>query len=225
MGDMTVFLASYPRSGNTFFRVVAHSLFGVRSADVYDPEAVIREDDGEREVIKLMGHSRAAEAALLKTHDPADADDPRPAICVVRDGRDVYVSYMHFAMRYFPDQMPPGGFVEVLRMLVASRDHFGGWSANVESWLGRRRPPVVVRYEDLIAKPEDSVREACRAAGVDLPGAGGAGVPDFESLRALLPGVFRKGKTGAWREEMPAEIEALFWEHHGVMMDRLEYPR
>lgn len=58
MGDMTVFLASYLRSGNTFFRVVAHSLFGIKSGDIYDRNAATPAHAGERAVTALMGHSR-----------------------------------------------------------------------------------------------------------------------------------------------------------------------
>jgi len=226
---MTVWLASYPRSGNTLFRIVAHSLLGIKSGDIYDPEAVPSDDEGWSAVTVLIGHSRLVGGelpqGLIKTHDPADGDDQRSAICVVRDGRDAYVSYAHYAMRYFPEHMPSGDFTDVLRMLVVSRDHFGGWSANVGSWLERRVPPVVVRYEELIAEPERRVREACGAVGMSMSDAGAGATPGFKSLRELMPSVFRKGKQGAWREEMPQEVEALFWERHGSMMECLGYER
>jgi hypothetical protein len=37
---MIVWLASFPRSGNTFLRIVLHRHFGIRSAVVYDFDGV-----------------------------------------------------------------------------------------------------------------------------------------------------------------------------------------
>ena len=33
----------------------------------------------------------------------------------------------------------------------------------------------------------------------------------------------RRGKTGSWQEEMPAELEQTFWELHGDEMRALGY--
>src|ERR1700754_5135896 len=38
--EMIVWLASFPRSGNTFLRIVLHRLYGVRTSTVYDVDGV-----------------------------------------------------------------------------------------------------------------------------------------------------------------------------------------
>ena len=37
---MIVWVASFPRSGNTFLRIVLHRLYGVRTSTVYDVDGV-----------------------------------------------------------------------------------------------------------------------------------------------------------------------------------------
>ncbi|HMJ91237.1 MAG TPA: hypothetical protein VK530_15560, partial [Candidatus Acidoferrum sp.] len=88
---MIVWLASYPRSGNTFFRIVLHHVYNLKTFSVYnDPEL---EKIGVAEVV---GHETmpasldelrsSSEVFFVKTHElPADKD---PAIYIVRDGRD-----------------------------------------------------------------------------------------------------------------------------------------
>jgi hypothetical protein len=226
---MVVLLASYPRSGNTWFRVLAHALYGIKTADCYNPEGKFSEEEGQRDVELLVGQSSVAEVekgtgvGLLKTHEMADGADSRPAICLVRDGRDVYVSYAHFATTFLPN--PTGvDFQAHLRAMVESPDYFGGWSRNVESWLTRKSPTVFVRYEEMLGDPEKSLRESLETLGLTFGSAGQKPLA-FEELKQLLPNFFRRGKAGSWRDEMPPEVEDLFWTHHGATMERLGYPR
>lgn len=97
---MIVWLASYPRSGNTFTRIVLHRLYGAPTYSVYNdndpvaqrigPDLVgYRPKPAERAV---MGES--AEVFFMKTHKRRK-DDGYPAIYLVRDGRDAVVSKAH----------------------------------------------------------------------------------------------------------------------------------
>jgi len=47
----------------------------------------------------------------------------------------------------------------------------------------------------------------------------------IEELRTRDPLNFRQGRTASWKEEMPPDIERLFWEIHGDTMTRLGYAR
>jgi hypothetical protein len=60
--------------------------------------------------------------------------------------------------------------------------------------------------------------------GLALPPPSGS-APSFEELKARDPRSFPKGKAGGWKEEMPGELEKLFWNLHGATMARLGYPR
>jgi Sulfotransferase domain len=228
---MIILLPSFPRSGNTYFRIVANVLYGTKSGSVYDRSDVAwTSDEASREIASLVGHLPPSEwqtsnaVTLLKTHELPDAGDARPAIYLVRDGREVLVSYAHYVLAHFPDQHPGKGFAEVLAVLVQSKDHFGGWSRNVGDWLGRSAPTAVVRYEELVTDPAGTCLHAFAQLGVQRPEPKDE-LPSFARLHELLPTVFRSGKTGNWHVEMPAAVEDLFWQCHGKAMTRLGYKR
>lgn len=97
---MIVWLASFPRSGNTFLRIVLHRLYGVTTSVVYDVDGAARRV-GEVLVgyedrpgsYEAMRHSKALH--FIKTHRQRDnlVDQVDRAICLVRDGRDALVSW------------------------------------------------------------------------------------------------------------------------------------
>jgi hypothetical protein len=99
---------------------------------------------------------------------------------------------------------------------------FGGWSRNVETWNERTAPTVVVRYEDLVERPADALRAAAAAVGLSTGGPA-ADMPSFESLRVRWPGMFRRGVSGAWVDEMPEPLHQEFWRRHGSGMRLLGY--
>jgi hypothetical protein len=110
--------------------------------------------------------------------------------------------------------------------LITSNRHFGGWSRNVLAWKQRTAPTVIVRYEDLVANPEAVLRDALSTVGHwHLPSDSGTTVPSFQDLHQAVPWFFRKGKVGAWRDEMPSNLHDLFWERHREAMVALDYPR
>lgn len=78
--------------------------------------------------------------------------------------------------------------------------------------------------EDLISSPIGSVELAIRKINIPLPVCSGI-LPDFESLKAAIPSFFRKGETGNWKSEMPANLEETFWSIHGPTMSLMGYTR
>src|SRR3954468_8987783 len=105
---MLVWLASYPRSGNTLLRTIFRNAFGISTYSVYNENEARVFDAQGGGVTEMVGHAnlgsspeafldqaRRSEApVLVKTHDrPVDAER---AIYVVRDGRAACVSYWHF---------------------------------------------------------------------------------------------------------------------------------
>lgn len=227
---MIIWLASFPRSGNTMFRMLLDRLYGVRSYSLYDetcrnghplgrefqPEIGSMLEDGVPQ-----GLDRDGAIHFVKTHGPPT--DAKPAICIVRDGRDALVSYAHF-QRTFEPSMEQKPYEHVLRELIVSEESFHNWSKNVNAWAQRVRtaPTVWTRYETLLEAPVTTVARCLRQLGIDLKPVGGS-VPDFAELQRRWPTFFRKGKHGAWREEMLEELHRLFWQHHGTVMERFGY--
>jgi hypothetical protein len=240
-----IWLASYPRSGNTFFRLLLKQMYGLHSEapvdQLWNPEAVTVQEPvavstagtGEmddrfgmtsRRAASLEALISAPEHYIVKTHDLPQ--DDFPAIYLVRDGRDALVSHAHFVVNYDLGLLPEEAerrFPEVLRMLIETDVSFGGWTANIKAWTGRSAPTALVRFQDLIASPLNAVRQAMHEIGLFLPEQEAFDLWTFEQLHAEFPQFFRKGQQGAWREEMPYDLQLLFWKRHGDTMRMLGY--
>jgi len=156
------FIVSYPRSGNTWTRFLVASL--VRPAEPVsfaNIERII--PDAEAQSSRYL--KRIPRPRVIKSHQYFD---PRfkKVIYVVRDPRDVALSYYDFQRKYrqIEDSYPTPRYI---RDFVAGRlgtGDWGTWAENVGSWLGARdgQPGfLLLRYEDLIS---ETARELARVA-------------------------------------------------------------
>ncbi|HEX2144515.1 MAG TPA: sulfotransferase domain-containing protein [Glycomyces sp.] len=235
---MIVWLASFPRSGNTFFRIALHRRFRVPTYVVYDVDGVAEQIGAE-----LMGaQSRpksfdqmrsSPEAYFVKTHrqraDPEVAEEDR-AICLVRDGRDCVVSWARLRTADFAGESDyEARFAAEARSIITRRSGgTGHWGLNVRSWHESKAPqPVWVRFDDLVADPLRIVESAVGAVAPGLQPVADAEIPAFGDLREHDPGFFRAGATGTHRTELPTDLHDLFWEQpeNAAAMALLDYPR
>jgi hypothetical protein len=228
---MIIWLASYPRSGNTMVRIICHKVYGLLSYSLYEERPW---ENGHENLASVMGSAGQVteagldelrgrpERCLVKTHG-LPLDDS-PALCLVRDGRDALVSYAHFIRTYEPGMAQRFTFEQMLRLLITSRDHFGGWSDNIKAWRTRIGTVIWLRYEDLIRAPQAQLKRALRQLGVEPWPTGGSPV-DFADLNRRWPEFFRKGEIGSWHEEMSEELHELFWQHHYEPMCWFGYRR
>lgn len=213
---MIVWLASFPRSGNTFFRILLNRLYGVRTSVVYDIDGVAARVGGE-----LIGFEerpasyetmRASEAVhFVKTHRQRDQDihEGDRAICLVRDGRDSLVSWARMTSEADPAQFRP-----LLRAMITRQAErgTGGWGANVLSWLRTPTPNrMVLHYDEVVADPTGAGARAMRMVAPQIPLRAGAVLPSFSELQKVDDRFFRRGLTGSHRDELPEDLHALFW--------------
>jgi len=99
---MIIWLASYPRSGNTLVRLVLAQVYGYNTYSLYnDPDLrdmgmadILHQKDFLREGI--VEYENAEKPYFVKTHLLPHADDTNKAIYIVRDGRDTLVSHAHY---------------------------------------------------------------------------------------------------------------------------------
>jgi len=231
---MIVWLASFPRSGNTFFRILLHEAHGLTTYSIHGD--LLFERIG---VAETIGHApmpasideldRRAELYLIKTHDlPRDG---RPAIYLVRDGRDALVSYTHFRAqcggarwrRWIAGLLSTGFQRRLTRTICDQR--YGGWSGHVDAWLNGRRagaPTTVVRFEDLVRNPHHALASTRSQLGLEsAPMVDG--FTSFADLQRRWPQFFRKGREAAWIDEMSPANQKLFWRLHGRSMRMLGY--
>jgi hypothetical protein len=223
-----VWLASYPRSGNTLVRTVLHQTLGVSTySDEIDPQ-VRREVSLDDDVERQFGHvdlpapwegfyreaTAAPERFFVKTHRLPR--DEQPAIYVVRDGRPVLASYLRFHRRFL------GANARSLLDLVVGDDFYGGWSDHYRGWKARAGRTLFVRFEELVEPPAALLQELARFCGAAQPPA--AWSNPFMRMHERNPGFFAAGKT-RWEgdPEWTDFIDALFFRLHGDLMEELAY--
>jgi len=137
-----VWLASYPRSGNTLLRTILWQCFGLRSASIYPNDL-----GGNKKLEEYVGHIEhdpnnqlrfpRNSIPLVKTHE--HARDNNPAIYVIRDGMAACVSLWKFYNKSLP-----------LEAVIEGQHRFGTWANNVRSWHPLDRPnTLLLKYEDM----------------------------------------------------------------------------
>ena len=146
-----VFIVSYPRSGNTWVRFLVGNLIAS------SPTTFANVDERVPDIYKtdIETLSRSQRPRYLKSHETVDSRYPT-VIYVVRDPRDVLVSYYHYKMRLnrIPDGHSIAGFAK--GFIKGSLDSFGSWADHVSGWLNSREGSsgfLLVRYEDLLEYP------------------------------------------------------------------------
>ena len=215
-----VWLASFPRSGNTFARNVLHDVYGLESTEVN---------------LKSLGMtSTHEEYPIVKTHllpeQVRPLNDNTPVIYLVRDGRDALVSLAYHRTNIIE---PGSDFLENLALALKAQkgSYFGGWHLNVIKWL--LRADLVIRFEDLTRDPVGQF-ERLRKYYPSLPPPDLSAIPTFESQKFGSPKYgppkrknlfFRKGKVGDWKANMPTELQDEFWKRSGRIMEALGYSR
>lgn len=215
---MIVWLASYPRSGNGFFRAISRQLFDVNSYSVY-PEIGRYLDKNE-----ISERAGTENSILVKTHELPR--DQYRAIYLVRDGRDSVISYAHWILSQETGEVSidpqSRQFQKRLRDVIATTDHFGGWSAHVLAWY--KRPNTwIVRFEDLIVEPVRVISQALEFANLPSKADPESHPFDFETLHARDPVIYRNGIIGNWESEMSPAMQKLYWRKCGSAMKLLGY--
>jgi len=216
-----VWVASYPRSGNTFLRAVLHALYAVPTYSIYADDDPVAQRVGPA----LLGYRRkpddraqmagSSEIFLVKTHKRRKAD-AHPTIYLVRDGRDAVVSHARLRASLADGAAAPFETLlrqEITRPYVEGQPSSGTWGGNVLNWLGRMdAPTVVLKYEHLVVDPIEAVERTVAALRLPLVPVADPVVPSFADLHRVDPSFFRRGAVGSHRDEMPDELHALFWE-------------
>jgi hypothetical protein len=237
-----VWVASYPRSGNTLTLLTLRDVFGTgRLGADFDeqfqlgriPQKALPGEGPEWELPRalegLTGDDlldalrERSEAYFIKTHRLARAADPAPALYLVRDGRDALVSHAHLVHATDVQRFRGMNYNRRLRELIHPGVRVqGGWSGSVRAWRERDAPTAIVHFEHLIDDPARVLARAC--AQIDVPlGEPLATLPSFEELHRRFPIVFRRGKVGGWVDEMNTRQHARFWRHHEEQMRALGY--
>lgn len=226
-------LVSYPKSGNTWIRFLIANMLKDEDERI-DFHSVVR-------YVPELGYDRylldnAPRPRVIKSHSLFTTEFPR-VLYIVRDPRDVYVSYYHYLRKRLPEDMSFGAFLRKPD-LYPSR-----WHEHVESWLGQPNVGLVLRYEDLLVDveagariiahylwngdlDEDRIRRAVNASSFEAMKESewkyGRPFRSKDAAAKATPFV-RKGQQGDWKNYFSSEDLAFLLDEAGLVMHRLEY--
>jgi hypothetical protein len=180
---------------------------------------------------------------VIKTHEPYHHEQRRRlkrAIYIVRDPRDVAVSYYRYSHRLGKYD---GSFEAFLPDWLGGRIWPCSWREHVASWAGASREIsreglLILRYEDLLDDPQRHVRAIGEYLGYPL---------DQERLKQIVERTTSEqmrqkekagmrsseraqgfqfigtAKAGGWRESLSQQQEALISGLLGPLMNHFEY--
>ena len=187
---MIVWIASYPKSGNTWVRSFLTSYlydkkekFNLDTLDNIDQFPRLKnfldideEPNNLLEISKLWITAQnrinlSNDVTFLKTHHAmctiqnnpfTNRDNTLGAIYIVRDPRDVVISYSGHLNSNYKETIEGMVSGKMQTVLVDDKKEralalIGNWSENYNSWKNfNLKKKIIVRYEDLVNKPFES---------------------------------------------------------------------
>ena len=199
-------LASYPRSGNTFVRTILFNCFGIKTASVYP------NDLGGRTILEeFVGHIehnqdktitfQKGSIPIIKTHK-FNKDNNR-AIYVIRDGRAASISLWHFYAKKISK-----------KDIILGNTIFGKWKDHLISWSPlKRKNTLLIKYEDIGNDFESVLNSISTFLDKDIIN---KKLPKRDTM-AFFDGRWVRSKTD-WREYMSNKELELFNElNHSVL--------
>lgn len=227
-----VFLCSYPKSGNTWLRfLIAHLISSRINIHPKNIDELVPDVYMAAEIANKLKSPR-----ILKTHHALFDSYPK-TIYVVRDVRDVLLSYYHY-------QTSLGKFSGSLSEFIRIADTlhpFGSWGEHVQSALEfQQKYPqriLILRYEDLQQQPETELQKILAFTGIKTVRNSTEAIElsAFGRLRKLEDEhgsafseksgthFFRSGKTGEGRATFSAEENDLLFKQYGKFLQQLGY--
>lgn len=270
-----VWLASYPKSGNTWTRIFignyllggdapmpinrisqigtadsAASLYRATGGTAFNPTDPNQALQLRTRVLQRIT-ANGADVNFVKTHnfrgrvmgiELIPAALTRSAIGIIRDPRDVAVSYArHFGFS-------PGEAIATMARAENStapsakmvKQYLGNWSAHVRSWAEARDFPVLMlRYEDMMADPAAAFTKVLSHIGMPVEAdrlARAIRFSDFDEMQRQEANAtfversgksekfFHTGTSGQWRDGgLTDDLVARIERDHGPTMRKWGY--
>jgi hypothetical protein len=236
-------LVSYPRSGNLWIRFLV--------ANLLHPDLEVRFSNIEQLVPDTCNASTRAlngtpRPRFIKSHHYFD-HRYRKIVYIVRDPRDIVLSYHQFQRKYrqIPDDFPLEQYVDRFIAGKLGSEGWGSWEENVASWVTTRgRDPnfLLLRYEDLIADTIGGVACLADFLGIQANAAQLHKAIELSSAQKLRPlekqdahvwvstrnrrqdiPMVGVATSGGWRQRLPPTSVSKIEEAWGDLMVKLGY--
>ena len=229
-----IFVASYPKSGNTWLRFIlarlmapSESTISFRNIDDYVPDLYR---------CRHFIDSVQKRPRFIKIHEP-HIEDYGKAVYIYRDGRDAMISFYHY---FKQSKKFDGTFTDFLKAV----DNFwcGSWMDHVTSALNysENNPGKMffLKYEDLLINPGPRVEqlaEFCQLPYTSSKVEEAIQLTSFSELKKIESQFgpeeldqnnvefFRAGKQKQWKEVFSSEQRTLFERKAGYLLQQLGY--
>ena len=234
--DSDVFLVSYPKSGNTWVRFLLARYISGGKVDLSLTNQLIPDIGYNPQDITGSLNPR-----IIKTHRPFTEQYKR-VIYIVRDGRDVAVSYFHH-LKKFRKIEASVRFSDYLDIFIEGKvGSFGQWGGNVNGWLDGAKDMLLIRYEDLLADTPRVLGSIVRYCALDfneqkiIESVSACSLAELREIEARQfneikgfstsdPAMyfFRKGVSGDWKNFFNENDERQFMAAFAGVMSRVGY--
>jgi hypothetical protein len=223
---MIIWIASYPRSGNTLTTQVFKQVFDKVCYEKYNNfHNYIKHvsDDKTFSKIGLDIYTKSwedfyneaftsSEIFFIKTHDAPE--DNSPCIYVVRNGLNATESFYAYHLQVIKQARPWEEF------LIGSVFPFHSWGSHLDSWDPLNRSnTLLIRYEDIISDAETVIAEISEFTGLCIRR---NWTNNFAELQKTNPEFFRKGKIDT-ELSIPDHIKHAFEEINADWLNLLGY--
>ena len=231
------FLVSYPKSGNTWVRFLIGNYLSGNQCNFTNSHLIVPDIHYNPNDISKIEKPR-----VIKSHHHFCSQYPR-IIYLVRDGRDVAVSYYYHYLKY--EKNPQLSFKEYVEKFNVGAVGFGLWSDHVKSWIDNRDlidRDLLIKYEDIQENPFESLKRIIKFIGLPV---------DEEKIRSAVEAsrfdkmqtlerqqssqvdllaksdtklnFVRSGKSAQWKDFFTEEMSHSFLDIHGQALARLSY--
>lgn len=208
-------IVGYPRSGTTWLaRLILDLTQGSTGAYVAPGPRLVPDHFRKN----LKGTNK--KLCVLRTHNTVEEQYPRDmfpwdfSIFIVRDIRDIVVSFKHYK------DIPT---YELAYDILQQRCN---WSEYVENWW--RSANVKIKYENLLENPKKILKNI----GESIEQSYRVYMGDYEkvlnrqslvNMRQVLPTITYKGVAGSHKEVLSAELVQRITEDHKEILGELQY--
>jgi hypothetical protein len=239
-------IVSYPRSGSTWLGYLLSECCDVPYVNKIEERGV------KQSVLEPANSGKPEESAIkyvVRSHTEHVGEAPPEGdgrtIYLLRDGRDILVSYYFYRNFFVPERLPRlrrslfharrrlrGGFGKQFAGTV--EEYVPKWKEHVVNWRGVVPEGHVVKYEDLIESPVDRLNQLLEALDISIPReklVEAAEKHSFTTKSGREPGeedvrsFKRKAISSDWKNHFDEGHKEIFKRHAGDLLVELGYER
>lgn len=244
-----VWLASYPKSGNTWLRIILNEVLSPGAKPLESIPTLTREFPSEAPLHEIRGEKVKIVKTHLSPELPRFADMNHTCAAVItiyRHPLDILLSAANYASMkggnfFFPDR-PAKAVDQILRdgEMASYLDAFiesdgvprfsgtsGPWSAFQRSWdeWANTKRHLRIRYESLVEDPVGGIGSVCEFLGVDGDTEYARAIADRAERQTRLNGrFFWRKKAFNYRGLVEPELARRFCAHYVQELEYLGYP-